>query len=525
MTSRDNDTPFLSRKGGILLFGLFLAAIWFVFHGALAETLKAWNQEEYSHGYLVPLVGVILLLNKVQDESSAGLKNSWWGLAAMAVCLAGEFLFVLAGIGGLQPLLLVAFFLAFFVTLCGVPFSLKMAGPLLFFVFLAPLPKFLYYTISFNMQLLASHIGTVLLQAVGVSVFQEGNIIDLVSYQLEVAEACNGLRYLFPLMALGYLLACMYRAPLWKRALLFLSTVPVTIAMNGLRIFVIGLTVNAWGPAMAERVIHDLEGWIVFLGCLLVLAVEVVLLQKIGAKGHLDFDVLGLPPRRSLSVLFPVPWRGAAKAAVVLLCAALIGQGVLVWSGGTDIRPVPLAKPLSTFPMQISEWTGRMGSLDQASLDVLGTGDYLIADYTNPAGESVNLYMLYYPKQDSTSNQAIHTPEVCIPAGGWEIADKSVKAVSLPNGKEIKVNRLIIAKGLERQLVYFWFVQGATLSYDANMAKFVLIKNTLLDRKANGSMIRVLTTASGELDDKSAEQRLESFISENLATINEYVGM
>src|SRR6201999_3169631 len=101
--------------------------------------------------------------------------------------------------------------------------------------------------------------------AAGISVLLEGNVIDLGSYQLEVAEARSGLRYLFPLMTLGFILAYLFRGPLWKRIAIFLATIPITVVMNSLRIGFIGITVDRWGRAMAEGALHDFEGWVVFM--------------------------------------------------------------------------------------------------------------------------------------------------------------------------------------------------------------------------------------------------------------------
>lgn len=104
-----------------------------------------------------------------------------------------------------------------------------------------------------------------------IPVFLEGNIIDLGVYQLQVVEACSGLRYLFPLMSLGFIAAYFYQAAFWKRAIVFLMTIPITILMNSFRIGVIGVMVDNWGISMAEGFLHDFEGWIIFMACAAIL--------------------------------------------------------------------------------------------------------------------------------------------------------------------------------------------------------------------------------------------------------------
>src|SRR5207253_2194127 len=98
-----------------------------------------------------------------------------------------------------------------------------------------------YIQLSQKLQLWSSQLGVAVIRLFGISVYLEGNVIDLGSYKLQVVEACSGLRYLFPLMTLGFIAALFFRAPLWKRSILFLSTIPITVLMNSFRIGMIGI--------------------------------------------------------------------------------------------------------------------------------------------------------------------------------------------------------------------------------------------------------------------------------------------
>ncbi len=88
--------------------------------------------------------------------------------------------------------------------------------PMLILLFMIPLPRFLYNNISAQLQLISSGIGVWFIRLFGISVFLEGNVIDLGALKLQVAEACDGLRYLFPLMTLGFILAYFFKAAFWK---------------------------------------------------------------------------------------------------------------------------------------------------------------------------------------------------------------------------------------------------------------------------------------------------------------------
>jgi exosortase len=163
-----------------------------------------------------------------------------------------------------------------------------------FLWFMLPLPSFIYWPVSTQLQLVASHIGVDIIQAMRIPVYLEGNIIDLGLYKLQVAEACSGLRYLFPLMSFGFLFAVLYQGPLWHRILLFVATIPITIAMNSFRIAVIGVLVNQYGISQAEGFLHFFEGWIIFLACIVLLYFGAFLLQRLSAKPRSVIDALDL---------------------------------------------------------------------------------------------------------------------------------------------------------------------------------------------------------------------------------------
>ena len=107
-----------------------------------------------------------------------------------------------------------------------------------------PLPKMVYWNVTMALQFVSSGIGVWLLRVRQVPVYLEGNVIDLGVYKLQVAEACSGLRYMFPIMSFTYVFAVLYRGPVWHKMVLFLSAVPIAVLMNSFRIGVIGILVD-----------------------------------------------------------------------------------------------------------------------------------------------------------------------------------------------------------------------------------------------------------------------------------------
>src|SRR5205085_11603535 len=123
---------------------------------------------------------------------------------------------------------------------------------LLLLAFMIPLPDFLYQSVSAQSQLISSQLGVAIIRLFGISVLLEGNVIDLGSYKLQVVEACSGLRYLYPLLSVGFLMAYMYPAALRWRLLLLLSTIPITVITNSMRIAITGVLIQRWGSGMGE---------------------------------------------------------------------------------------------------------------------------------------------------------------------------------------------------------------------------------------------------------------------------------
>src|SRR5260370_15959290 len=209
----------------------------------------------------MPAVAAFLIWQQKDSLEQIPFEGSWRGVGLV---LLGGGLLVLGELATVYSLVQYAYL----VTLYGLVLSFtgrrafRLLGvPLLILAFMIPLPAFFLYNLSTNLQLLSSELGVWFMRLFGISVFVEGNVIDLGGYKLQVAEACDGLRYLFPLMTLGFLIAHFYKGAAWKRIVLFLSSIPVTIIMNSARIGTIGLMVEHWGIGMAEGFLHEVQGW------------------------------------------------------------------------------------------------------------------------------------------------------------------------------------------------------------------------------------------------------------------------
>src|SRR6185437_8891329 len=279
-----------------LLVSISVLIAFFAYSQSLLELVRRWTaQEEYSHGFLIPAIVAWLFWTR-RHALLASLGRPSWSGAAFILLAA-----VLHVIGKLSALWILSQ-VSFVIVLIGI--ALGLGGysllrvtfiPTIFLLFAIPLPYVFDATLSFRLQLISSELGTAFIRLLQIPVYLEGNVIDLGHYKLQVVEACSGLRYLYPLMSLGFLAAYLFQAPLWQRTVVFLSTIPITIFMNSLRIGIVGVLVDNFGPQDEDGFLHMFEGWIIFIACAGVLVAEMALMAGLGS-GKSFFEVF-YPPK------------------------------------------------------------------------------------------------------------------------------------------------------------------------------------------------------------------------------------
>lgn len=513
-------TPWLLICTLLAIAGIVAAA--FAQHG-VEHMVDVWlGREEYSHAILVPLVAAYLIWQQRLAILECGFEGSWFGVTLVMLGLALQVMGGLAAVDAIQQYGLLFSIYALVLALLGWRTTRRIWAPLLMLALMIPLPEFVLQNLSAQLQLASSQIGVWFIRLFGVSVFVEGNVIDLGGYKLQVAEACDGLRYLFPLMTLGFIMAYMFRVAMWKRAVLFLSAIPVTILMNSVRIGAIGVMVEHWGVRMAEGFLHDFQGWAVFMTSAGVLLLEMMLLARIGKDRKPWREVFGLeaaqPARASgprTSWTTPPPF----IASTVLLLAFAAASAL----APERAEATPQRDTFLTFPTRIETWTGRRSVLEQIYLDALKLDDYVIADYLRGDRELVNFHVAWYDSQ--RAGQSAHSPRSCLPGGGWRIT--SLEQVDVPgvavNGATLRANRVQIELGSQKQLVYYWFQQRGRVITNEYLVKWWLFWDSLTRQRTDGALVRLVTPVQTAESVEEAEQRLTQFASVAAAKLERYI--
>lgn len=496
-----------------------------VYYSALKRlVVHDWGMEDYSHCSLIPLVVLYLIWEKKDRLNTLTSVPSWIGLFPF---LLGIGFFWLGELGGEYFML----YFSLWMVLIGICWlhlgwqKIKSIGfALVVMLAMFPFPNFINVRISLFLQLVSSKLGVWMLHTYGMSAYREGNVIDLGFTQLQVVEACSGLRYVMPMMILSLILAYWFRAAFWKKAVLFLSAIPLAIFMNSLRIAATGILYSLFGPAVAEGFFHGFSGWLLF-----VVAIPVLVLLMWGLKwlppqenaGDRQTKHAGEDVYRRESAGVAKTGRNNALQPVFVSAMVVLGL-TFVLSHGVEFRnKVPASRAFSKFPMQVGEWTGTRESMEQIYLNALYFSDYILADYINAAGRAVNFYVAYY--QDQRKGESVHSPETCLPGGGWHFKQAGNTRILLDGNAAMSVNRAFMEKDGARQLTYFWFAKMGRVLTTLYQLKLYTFWDSLTRQRTEAALVRIITPVYPDETVEVAEARLQGFTREVAGVLNGFI--
>jgi len=224
-----------------------------------------WTDPNFSHGILVPLFSCYLLWQRRKLLSALPLQPAWSGIAVLALALA----ILAAGALGAELFLarvsLLFAIAGLVVWFWGWNHLRATLFPWAFLFLMVPLPALAFNQLTLPLQLMAAKLATTILQAVGIPVLRDGNVLHLPAMSLEVAEACSGIRSLFSLIALALIYGYWSDRRGWMRIALFAAAVPIAVLANAFRIVGTGLCVQYSSPGRAEGFSHAFSGWMIFL--------------------------------------------------------------------------------------------------------------------------------------------------------------------------------------------------------------------------------------------------------------------
>jgi exosortase D (VPLPA-CTERM-specific) len=386
--------------------------------------------------------------------------------------------------------------------------------------------------------LISSELAVAMMQLYGMSAYREGNVIDLGFTQLQIVDACSGLRYVIPLIVMGLLFAHFFKARLWKRVILVISTVPLAIVTNSIRVALTGILHEAWGPKVSEGFFHYFSGAFIFvlslallIGEMKVLSFKFQVLSKGDAtrrtKEHTTRVPLdpGQPQQPKTSNLKPKTQTNFASFFQPhFLASSILLTVTLILSHSIEFQEkIPIKQSFEHFPMRVGEWTGVRETMDQRIIDELDLSDYVVVDYLNSQNKHVNLYVAYYESQ--RKGESIHSPATCLPGSGWDFkqAGETTIPMAANDSGFMPVNRAVMQKVDQRQLAYYWFLQRGRVLTNAYQLKVFAFWDALTRQRTDGALVRLITPVyeSEKLED--AEARLQGFVRDIVPVLAEYI--
>ena len=183
----------------------------------------------------------------------------------------------------------------------------------------------------------------------------------------------------------------------------------------------------------------------------------------------------------------------------------------------------PALAPLRDMPAEIGSWRASEDiAMDMESLRVLKPDDYLMRNYRSDDGITANLYIAYFRTQ--RTDRAPHSPQNCLPGNGWVSNVRDVISLSAPAGRDLSVNRFVVARGEEKSVVLYWYETPTRPVWSELSGRLQLMIDSLLYNRSDTALVRVILPIDMEGDER-AERAAVKFAEEAQPLIRRQVGM
>ncbi len=484
------------------LLVLFIAAYWVPIKGIV----NTWfTSEDYSYGLIIPLISAYLIWDKRNRLKNLPVKGSWPVLPLLVAAVALSLYGILGSSGNISRPLIPVLMILFAAFCFGKTLTGQLFFPLGFLIFMVPIPAFLERTLGMYLKSVSSKLGGSMISFFDIPVHVSGNVIDLGVTQLQVVDACNGIRYLFPLIALGFVYSYFFERVTWKKVFCVAATIPIAVLTNGLRIGITGILTNTFGTAAAEGFFHDFTGWVLFL-------VSFAFLFLLGRILRF-FPPKSAPVDKTIqnSSITKGPIENINKPFVVSFAILLI-VGILSLSTSA-MPPVKIRGGIASFPLAFAGWQGRSEVVDQEIVAKSGAEESFSGVYQNVRNEAVSLYVGYRSTAFMENENFFHSPTVCLPSSGWEVVRTVTRNVSgVPAFPNLAVTEMVTESMGTKNIVYFWFQTKNQVTWNKNINRFHLALDAIKRDNTYDLFIRPIMPVLPNEKIEDAERRMDQFV-------------
>lgn len=491
----------------VAMLGIFIAVYW----DSLAKMIMRWNNGDDNYCYLVVPLALYLCWEKRDTFRFAEFTWSAWGLVPFILGLG---LMVLGEKGSVETLL----YLGVWLTLTGMAAVLyggrirRLVFPLIILGFIVPLPPFINSMLTLKLKMAASEISAGIFNLAGLSVVQDGNIIELRTGKLEVADACSGLRYFMPMLLMSLLIGQHVGRRLGAMLILLVLVIPLSIGINVLRVVSAGLLAVAGYPELTHNLFHDFSGWLAFMLAGLVLYAMARSLNRIMPLGVMRpaIDTGALKTDRRLPLVL-----------TLLLVILTAGGGMLVNRGGSAAH-TPQRLSFENFPERVGPWQGSRAYLSREILDALWADDYLLAEYRREgADDSITVLIPYYAWQGT--RHTAHAPQSCLVGSGWAPKPAEDLPVELSDGAVITFKTMWLTRDDQRMLGAYCFLQRGRVITSPWENKLWLMWDSLARGRTDGALVRVELRPGDAASPEQARAELAAFMTSLWPLLSPYI--
>ena len=502
------------RKDQLLKFMplvLFLACFFVSYSPAFHKLMMRWSSGDNNYAYLIVPLFIYLCWERRSRFRFGEFSWSPWGLLPIFLSVG---LILLGELGSVETLLYIG------IWGCLVGLALLLYGrrirflifPLIVLLFIVPLPPFVNRLLTFKLKIVSSTLTAEMLRTAGISVLQNGNILDLGVGKLQVVDACSGLRSFMSMILISIVIGYFFVNAWWRRMILLLVILPLSIFLNAVRIFVTGLLTANGNLDLAQSFFHDFSGWLLFMIAVCLLVLIAFALKKIGPNEtkRPEEDAGG----RSVGHVF-------STVLFIIPCTLFLVSG---WAlkEAPSAQAAPGRVSFDYFPMEIGAWKGERNYLSKRILNSLWADDYVSATYHN-AGFPNRIYLLIpFYKYQNTRHTA-HAPQSCLLGSGWSLLKSEEHMVKATSQRQIKLRTMILAKENTTLLSSYFFLQRGRVITSPWYNKFYLMWDALIHRRTDGALVRVEMTLDSGQSIEDGLFMLEKFVSHLWRILPEYV--
>ncbi len=498
--------PWQTKAVTLLL--IFVSAYWLPLKGIV----NTWmTNDDYSYGFLIPIISAYLLWDMRLKLNRLEIGSSWFILPVLLVFLLLSVYGILGSSENVSRPVIPVLIILFAAFCFGTELVKRYMLPLGFLIFMVPMPPFLEIRFGVLLKRISSELGGLIIRMYNIPVHVSGNIIDLGDIQLQVADACSGLRFVFPLFALGIVYAYFFERIAWKRICCVFSTIPIAILTNVLRIGITGILADMCGSQVAQSFFHDFSGWAIFMAAFVFLFLVGRFLRLFPPE-----DLIGRAEKASETTEEEdgKPMVQEENATFFVSVSLLLMVGALSWMT-SRLPPLEIKGGIESFPLVFGDWRGQFEHTDPDIIIKSGTDEAFNGFYRNKNNEEASLYMGYRKSAFLENENFFHSPTVCLPSHGWKNKETSThKIVDVPFFQELKVTKMVVEKEGLRQLVYFWFQTKNKATPDKNIHRFHLALHAIQRDNTHALFIRPITTIRPNEKIKDAEERMDRFVKE-----------